>query len=31
VRVEPFNEAVRRMAPDEAAEAAIRSLHKAGF
>ncbi len=31
VRVEPFNEAVRRMAPDEAAVAAIRSLHAAGF
>ena len=31
VRVEPFNDAVRRMAPDEAAEAAIKSLHAAGL
>jgi sugar phosphate isomerase/epimerase len=31
VRVEPFNEAVRQMAPDQAAEAAIRALHAAGF
>jgi sugar phosphate isomerase/epimerase len=31
VRVEPFNDAVRQMAPDEAAEAAVRGLHSAGF
>ena len=31
VRVEPFNEAVRQMSPDQAADAAIRALHKAGF
>ncbi len=31
VRAEPFNEAVRRMAPGEAATAAMRSLHAAGF
>jgi sugar phosphate isomerase/epimerase len=31
VRVEPFNEAVRQMAPDQAADAAIRGLHSAGF
>lgn len=31
VRVEPFNEAVRQMTPDQAADAAIRSLHAAGF
>ena len=31
VRVEPFNEAVRQMAPDQAAEAAVRALHAAGF
>lgn len=31
VRVEPFNEAVRQMAPDQAADAAVRALHQAGF
>jgi len=31
VRVEPFNEAVRQMAPDQAADAAVRALHAAGF
>jgi sugar phosphate isomerase/epimerase len=31
VRAEPFNEAVRRMTPDEAASAANRALHAAGF
>jgi sugar phosphate isomerase/epimerase len=31
VRVEPFNEAVRQMAPDQSADAAIRALHAAGF
>jgi sugar phosphate isomerase/epimerase len=31
VRVEPFNEAVRQMAPDQAADAAIRALHAGGF
>lgn len=31
VRVEPFNDAVRQMAPDAAADAAIRALHAAGF
>jgi sugar phosphate isomerase/epimerase len=31
VRVEPFNDAVRKMAPDEAAEAAMSGLKKAGL
>jgi sugar phosphate isomerase/epimerase len=31
VRVEPFNEAVLQMPPDQAADAAVRALHKAGF
>jgi sugar phosphate isomerase/epimerase len=31
VRVEPFNEVVRQMAPDQAADAAVRALHAAGF
>jgi sugar phosphate isomerase/epimerase len=31
VRAEPFNDAVRHMPPDEAAAAAIKSLHAAGF